>query len=80
MKSLEFQSSTWEEWWTGIRSSRPGSSRSSVDMEGPQNGHTAHELPRVCQLLPGVYKRICGIGVSDVEADAQQREKVRMER
>ena len=31
---------------------RPGSSRSCVDMEGSQNGHTAHELPRVCQLLP----------------------------
>ena len=29
----------------------PGSSRSCVDMEGSQNGNTAHELPRVCQLL-----------------------------
>ena len=36
---------------------------------------TAHELPRVCQLLPGVHKRICGQGVSDAEADAQQRKK-----
>ena len=30
----------------------PGSGRSCVDMEDSQNGHTAHELPRVCQLLP----------------------------
>ena len=44
-------------------------------MEGSQNGHTAPELPRVSQLLPGVHKRICGKGVSDAEADAQQREK-----
>ena len=58
----------------------PGSSRSSVDMEGSQNGHTARELPRVCQLLPEVHKRVSGQGVSDAEADAQQREKVRMER
>ena len=49
----------------------PGSSRSSVDMESSQNGHTAPELPRICQLLPGVHKRICGQGVSDAEADAQ---------
>ena len=41
-------------------------------MEGPQNGHTAPELPRVCQLLPRIHKRICGQGVSDAEADAQQ--------
>ena len=59
---------------------KPGSSRSSVDMEGSQNGQTAPELPRVWQLLPGVHKRIRGQGVSDAEADAQQREKVRMER
>ena len=52
----------------------------AVDMEGSQNGHTAPELPRVCQLLPGVLKRICRQGVSDAEADAQQREKIRMER
>ena len=32
------------------------------------------------QLLPGVHKRICGQGVSDAEANAQQSEKVRMER
>ena len=44
-------------------------------MEGPQNGHTAPELPRVCQLLPRTHKRICGQGVSDAEADAQQGEK-----
>ena len=44
-------------------------------MEGSQNGHTAPELPRVCQLLPGVHKRICGQGVSDAEADAQQKKK-----
>ena len=31
---------------------------------------TAPELPRVCQLLPGVHKRVCGQGVSDAEADA----------
>ena len=49
-------------------------------MKGSQNGHTAPELPRVCQLLPENHKRICGQGVSDAEADAQQREKVRMER
>ena len=49
-------------------------------MEGSQNRHTAPELPRVYQLIPGVHKRICGQGVSDAEADAQQREKVRMER
>ena len=24
----------------------------AVFMEGSQNGHTAHELPRVCQILP----------------------------
>ena len=47
-------------------------------MESPQNGHTAPELLRVCQLLPRIHKRICGQGVPDVEADAQQREKVRM--
>ena len=41
---------------------------------------SAPELPRVCQLLPGIHKRICGQGVSDAEADAQQGEKVRMER
>ena len=46
-------------------------------MESPQNGHTAPELPRVCQLLPRIHKRICGQGVSDAEADAQQGEKVR---
>ena len=34
----------------------------------------------VCQLLPEIHKRICGQGVSDAEADAQQGEKVRMER
>ena len=44
-------------------------------MEGPQNGHTAPELPRVCQLLPRIHKRICGQGVSDAEADAQQGKK-----
>ena len=44
-------------------------------MEGPQEGHTAPELPRVCQLLPRIHKRICGQGVPDAEADAQQREK-----
>ena len=53
----------------------PGSSGSSVDMESSQNGHTAPELPRVCQLLPGIHKRICGQGVSDAEADAQQGKK-----
>ena len=58
----------------------PGSGGNSVDMEGPQNGHTAPELPRVCQLPPRIHKRICGQGVSDAEADAQQGEKVRMER
>ena len=54
--------------------------RREEDMESSQNGHTAPELPRVCQLLPGIHKRICGQGVSDAEADAQQGEKVRMER
>ena len=49
-------------------------------MEGSENGHTANELPRVCQLLTGIHKTICGQGVSDAEADAQQGEKVRMER
>ena len=57
-----------------------GRSGSSVDMESPQNGHTAPELPMVCQLLPRIHKRICGQGVSDAEADAQQGEIVRMER
>ena len=33
-----------------------------------------------CQLLPRIHKRIRGQGVPDAEADAQQREKVRMER
>ena len=33
-----------------------------------------------CQLLPRIHKRICGQGVPDAEADAQQREKFRMER
>ena len=37
-------------------------------MESSQNGHTAPELPRVCQLLPGIHKRICGQGVPDAEA------------
>ena len=49
-------------------------------MKGPLNGHTAPELPRLCQLLPRILKRICGQGVSDAEADAQQGGKVRMER
>ena len=31
---------------------RPGSSRGCVTMEGSENGHTTHELPRVCQILP----------------------------
>ena len=44
-------------------------------MEDSENGHTANELPRVCQLLPGIHKRICGQGVSDAEADAQQGKK-----
>ena len=30
----------------------PGSSGGRVDKEGPQNGHTTHELPGICQLLP----------------------------
>ena len=30
----------------------PGSSRGCVDMEDSENGHTANEIPRVCQLLP----------------------------
>ena len=37
-------------------------------MESSQNRHTAPELPRFCQLLPGVHKRICGQGVSDADA------------
>ena len=34
------------------RKAGPGSSGGGVDLEGPQNGHTALELPGVCQLLP----------------------------
>ena len=34
------------------RDAGPGSSGSRVDMEGPKNGLTAHELPGICQLLP----------------------------
>ena len=49
-------------------------------MEGSQNEHTAHELPRFCQLLPRVHKRICRQSVSHTEANAQQRKEVRMER
>ena len=30
------------------RKAGPGSSGGRVDMEGPQNGHTTHELPVVC--------------------------------
>ena len=48
--------------------------------KAPRTGHTAAELPRVCQLLPRIHKRIRGQGVSDAEADAQQGEEVRMER
>ena len=38
----------------GVRA-RSGRSGSSVDMESSENGHTAHELPRVCQLLPRIH-------------------------
>ena len=34
------------------RKAEPGGSGGRVDMEGPQNGPTTHELPGVCQLLP----------------------------
>ena len=49
-------------------------------MEGSQNGHTAPELPRVCQLLARVHKRIRRQGVPHAETDEQQRKEVRMER
>ena len=49
-------------------------------MEGSENGQTANELPRICQLLPWIHQRICRQGVSNAEADAQQRKEVRMER
>ena len=49
-------------------------------MEGSKNGETTNELPRVCQLLAWVQKRICRQGVSNAEADAQQRKEVQMER
>ena len=44
-------------------------------MEGSQNGRTTHELPRVCQLLPLVHKKICRQGVPHAETDAQQEKK-----
>ena len=28
-----------------------------ANMEGPQNGYTAHEFPGICQLLPRVHKK-----------------------
>ena len=54
---------------------RSGSSRSSDDMESSKNGHTAHELPRVCQLLPRIHKRIRGQCVPDAEADGATKGK-----
>ena len=48
-------------------------------MEGPQNGHTAHEIPGICQLLPRVHKVIHREGVPNAAINAQQREEVRME-
>ena len=35
---------------------------------------------QLLSFLPRIHKRICGKGVPDAEADAQQKEKVRMER
>ena len=32
------------EWWRAWCEAGPGTSRSCVDMEGSQNGHTAHEV------------------------------------
>ena len=49
----------------------------------------AYPIPRIDESLSKlgdakffttIHKRICGQGVPDAEADAQQREKVRMER
>ena len=34
------------------RKTGPRGSGSRVDMEVLQNGHTTHELPGVCQLIP----------------------------
>ena len=48
-------------------------------MEGPQNGHTAHEYPGICQFLPRVHKVIRKQGVPNAAINAQQREKVRVE-
>ena len=66
--------STWEEWLKrhGVRPDP----EAVLTWKAPRTP----EFPRVCQLLPGIHKRICGQGVSDAEADAQQGEKVRMER
>ena len=48
-------------------------------MEGPQDGHAAHELLRTCQLKRRVHKRVRRQGVPDAATDAQQRERVRRE-
>ena len=51
-----------------------------VNMEAPQNGHTAHELPGICQLLPLVHKRIRRQNLPYAATEGQQKEKLRLER
>ena len=50
-----------------------------VNMEGHQNGHAAHELPGIFQILPRVHQRIHTKGVPNAETNAQQRQEFRME-
>ena len=51
MKSIEFNQVSRKNDGQAWREAGPGSSGGCVDMEGSQNRHTAHELPRVCQLF-----------------------------
>ena len=44
-------------------------------MECPPNGHTAHEFPGICKLLPQVHKGIRRQGVPNAAISAQQRKK-----
>ena len=49
---------------------------SHVNMERPQDGHTIDELPRICELMSVVHKRIRRQSLSDAATDAQKREEV----
>ena len=48
-------------------------------MEGPQNGHVAHELPGIPELLSRINKRMRRESPPDAATDEQQREEIRMQ-